>query len=70
MATKKKINPLATALVIAGVGVTGWLVWTYIIAPRRNKLRQASMQDIIDSEPAPADVLDAQFEVIDRQDYA
>jgi hypothetical protein len=70
MATKKKINPIATALTIAAVGFTGWAIWTYVIKPRRNKLKNASMQDIIDSEPEPADVLDATFEVVNNQDYA
>jgi hypothetical protein len=70
MATKKKMNPVATALVIAAVGVTGFIVWKYVIAPRRNKLKAASMQDIIDSEPEPRDVIDAKFEVVNNQDYA
>jgi hypothetical protein len=67
MARKKKLNPIATALTIAAVGLTGWAIWTYIIKPRRNKLKSASMFDIIDSEPTPGEVLDAQFEIVDDQ---
>ena len=63
MARKKKLNPLATALTIAAVGVTGWAVWNFIIKPRRNKLKQESMG--VDS--IPSEILDAQFEVIDDQ---
>jgi hypothetical protein len=63
MARKKKLNPMATALTIAAVGVTGWVVWNYIIKPRRNKLKQESMG--VDS--IPSEILDAQFEVIDDQ---
>lgn len=70
MARKKKLNPIATALTIAAVGLTGFVVWKYIIEPRRNKLKSASMQDIIDSEPEAADILDAQFEVINNNEYA
>lgn len=66
MARKKKLNPLAAALTIAAIGVTGFVVWTYIIKPRRNKLKNASMFDIIDS-PLPGEVLDAQFELVDDQ---
>ena len=66
MARKKKLNPLAAALTIAAIGVTGFVVWTYIIKPRRNKLKNASMFDIMDSQ-APGEVLDAQFELVDDQ---
>lgn len=70
MARKKKMNPIATALTIAAVGFTGYAIWKFIIQPKRNKLKSASMQDIIDSEPEPADILDAQFEVINTDQYA
>jgi hypothetical protein len=63
MARKKKLNPMATALTIAAVGVTGWAIWTYIIKPRRNKLKTESMG--VDS--IPSEILDAQFEIIDDQ---
>jgi hypothetical protein len=63
MARKKKLNPMATALTIAAVGVTGWVVWNYIIKPRRNKLKTESMG--VDS--IPNEILDAQFEIIDDQ---
>jgi hypothetical protein len=58
---------LAAALTIAAIGVTGFVVWTYIIKPRRNKLKNASMFDIMDSEPERNEVLDAQFELVDDQ---
>jgi hypothetical protein len=64
MARKKTINPVATALTIAAVGVTGWAIWTYLIKPRREKMKRASME-IIDS--VPSEILDAQFEQIDDQ---
>ncbi len=67
MARKKKMNPIATALVIATIGVTGWAVWNYIIKPRRQSKKNASMFDIMDSEPTPAEIVDAQFEVINDQ---
>lgn len=70
MARKKKLNPLATALTIAAVGVTGFVIWKYIIEPRRNKLKSASMQNIFDSEPEPSEILDASFEVINTDQYA
>ena len=63
MARKKKLNPMATALTIAAVGVTGWFVWNYIIKPRRNKLKQES----IGVDSIPSEILDAQFEIIDDQ---
>jgi hypothetical protein len=64
MARKKTINPVATALTIAAVGFTGWALWTYLIKPRREKMKRASME-IIDS--VPSEILDAQFEQIDDQ---
>lgn len=65
MARKKTINPLATALTIAAVGLTGWALWTYLIKPRREQKKRASMESIIDT--IPAEILDAQFEQIDDQ---
>ena len=62
MAKKKKLNPMATALTIAAVGVTGWAIWTYIIKPRRNKLKAESMG--VDS--IPSEILDAQFEIVEN----
>jgi hypothetical protein len=64
---KKKLNPIATALTIAALGVTGWAVWNYVIKPRRDKKRVASMgvDSIINNE-----VLDAQFELVDDQQTA
>jgi|688.fasta_scaffold1677587_1 hypothetical protein len=63
---KKKLNPIATALTIAALGVTGWAVWNYVIKPRRDKKRVESMGvDSINNE-----VLDAQFELVDDQQTA
>ena len=70
MARKKKLNPIATALTIAAVGVTGFAIWKFIIEPRRKKLKSASMENIFDSEPAPGDILDAQFEVLNTDQNA
>jgi hypothetical protein len=39
MARKKKLNPIATAGVIAVAGVTGFLVWKFLIKPALNKKR-------------------------------
>jgi len=64
MATKKKFNPTAAALTILGLGVTGFLVWEFIIKPRREKKKQ-QVNDLIASYPS--EVLDAQFEQIDEQ---
>jgi len=64
MAQKKKINPTAAALTLLGLGVTGFLVWQFIIKPRREKKNQ-QINDLIASYPS--EVLDAQFEQIDEQ---
>jgi hypothetical protein len=64
MATKRKFNPTAAALTILGVGVTGFLVWEFVIKPRRAKKNQ-QITDLIASYPS--EVLDAQFEQIDEQ---
>ena len=37
MARKKKLNPIATAGVIAVAGVTGFLLWKFLIKPAINK---------------------------------
>lgn len=38
MATrKKKLNPIATAGILAVVGVTGFLAWKYLIKPAIDK---------------------------------
>lgn len=70
MARKKKLNPIATALTIAAVGLTGFAIWKLFIEPKRNKLKNASMQDIFDSEPEPTEILDASFEVVNTDQYA
>jgi hypothetical protein len=64
MATKKKFNPLAAAITIAAIGATGFLVWNFIIKPRRKKKEQ-DISDLIASYPK--EVLDAQFEIVDDQ---
>lgn len=66
MARKKKLNPMATALTIAAVGVTGWAIWNFIIKPRRNKLKAESRG--VDS--IPNEILDAQFEIIENDQQA
>ena len=70
MARKKKLNPIATALTIAAVGLTGFAIWKLLIEPKRNKLKKASMQDIFDNEPEPSEILDASFEVVNSDQYA
>jgi hypothetical protein len=64
MARKKQLNPIATALTIAAVGITGLLVWKFIIQPTRNKMKNARQRNFVDSEITPSEILDAQFEVI------
>lgn len=70
MARKKKLNPIATALTIAAVGLTGFVIWKLLIEFKRKKLKAASMQEIFDSEPEPNDILDSQFEVVNTDQYA
>jgi len=70
MAQKKKLNPIATALTIAAVGLTGFAIYKLLIEPKRNKLKNASMQDILDSETEANDILDASFEVVNSDQYA
>jgi hypothetical protein len=67
MARKKKLNPIATALTIAAVGLTGWALWKYVIEPRRNKLKVASM---VDSPIDTNEILDAQFEDVTNDQQA
>lgn len=64
MARKKKLNTTALALTVLGLGVTGLLVWQFIIKPRREKKNQ-QINDLIASYPS--EVLDAQFEIVDDQ---
>jgi len=49
MARKKKLNPIATALTIAGLGVTGFLLWKFVIKPYRAKKLQETKGTILDS---------------------
>lgn len=39
MARKKKLNPIATAGVIAVAGITGYLAWKFLIKPALDKRR-------------------------------
>jgi peptidoglycan/LPS O-acetylase OafA/YrhL len=68
MAQKKKLNPMATALTIAAVGVTGWILWKFVINPRRKKLKQESMG--VDLPIDQSEIFDAQFEIIDNDQQA
>jgi hypothetical protein len=67
MARKKKLDPIATALTVAGIAAASWAVWKYVISPYRNKLKQSSMG--VDS-PMNYEILDAQFEIIDNGNQA
>lgn len=55
MARKRKLNPIATALTLAGLGVTGFLVWKFVIKPYKAKKLQQTKGFIIDS------MIDADF---------
>jgi len=70
MAQKKKLNPIATALTIAAVGLTGFAIYKLLIEPKRNKLKNASMQDVLDTQTEANDILDASFEVVNTDQYA
>jgi len=61
---KKKINPLAAGLTIAAIAGAGFLVYQFIIKPRRQK-KESNISDLIAGYPQ--EVLDAQFEVVDDQ---
>lgn len=67
MASKKKLDPIATALTIAGIAAASWAVWKYVISPYRNKLKQSSMG--VDSS-INEEILDAQFEILDNDQQA
>jgi len=68
MAKKKEIDPIATALTVAGIAAAGWAVWKYVISPYRNKLKQSSMGGV--DSPINSEILDAQFEIIDNGQQA
>jgi|1048.fasta_scaffold01966_4 hypothetical protein len=60
MARRKKINPLATAFVIAGAVGVGFLVWKFVISPKKK-----SMREIL--PPYGENTMDSDFvEVIDQ----
>jgi hypothetical protein len=67
MARKKKLDPIATALTVAGIAAASWAVWKYVISPYRNKLKQSSMG--VDSS-INDEILDAQFEILDNGQQA
>ncbi len=67
MAKKKEVDPIATALTIAGIAAASWAVWKYVISPYRNKLKQSSMG--VDSS-INDEILDAQFEILDNGQQA
>jgi hypothetical protein len=67
MARKKKLDPIATALTVAGIAAASWAVWKYVISPYRNKLKQSSMG--VDSS-INDEILDAQFEILDNGNQA
>jgi hypothetical protein len=64
---KKKINPVATALTVLAVGVTGFAIYKFFIQPAIRRRRIGS-SPIIDSDIN--ETLDATFEVIDNNQTA
>jgi len=70
MAQKKKLNPIATALTIAAVGLTGFAIYKLLIEPRRKKKIIDVMPDIFDSQQQENNILDANFEVVNTDQYA
>lgn len=52
MARKRKLSPTATGLIIAGISITGFLIWKFVIQKKRDqKYMQIPMVDsTIDSE--------------------
>lgn len=64
---KKKINPVATAITIIGLGVTGWAIYKFLIKPAIAKRRVGSSA-IIDADIN--ETMDANFEVIENEQTA
>jgi hypothetical protein len=64
---KKKINPIATVVTIAALGLTGWAVYKFFIKPVLAK-RRIGTSPIIDADIN--DVMDANFEIVDNNQTA
>jgi len=64
---KKKINPIATVVTIAALGLTGWAVYKFLVKPALAKRRVGNAQ-IIDADIN--ETMDANFEVIDNNQTA
>jgi hypothetical protein len=64
---KKKINPIATAITIIGLGVTGWAIYKFLIKPAIAK-RRVGVSPIIDADIN--ETMDANFEIIDNNQTA
>jgi hypothetical protein len=62
MARKKQLNPMATALTLAALGVTGFLIYKFIIKPRVDRKKDIAIN--FNTEQQNSDILDAEFEQI------
>jgi hypothetical protein len=62
MARKKQLNPMATALTLAALGLTVFGIYKFIIKPRINRKKDLSIN--FNTEQQNSDILDAQFEEI------
>lgn len=62
MARKKQLNPIATALTLAALGVTGFVIYKFIIKPRIDQKKDLSINS--NTEQQNSDILDAEFEQI------
>jgi hypothetical protein len=62
MARKKQLNPMATALTLAALGITGFVIYKFIIKPRIDRKKDLSIN--FNTEQQNSDILDAQFEEI------
>jgi hypothetical protein len=38
MARKRKLSPTATGLILAGVSITGFLIWKFVIQKKASKI--------------------------------
>jgi hypothetical protein len=43
MARKKQLNPMATALTLAALGVTGFVIYKFIIKPRIDRKKDIAI---------------------------
>jgi hypothetical protein len=62
MARKKQLNPMATALTLAALGVTGFIIYKFILKPRIDRKKDLSIN--FNTEQQNSDILDAEFEQI------